>query len=57
MEKRVLFKSVWLPWVLIEPQIAGGLARDHLLRLAGTGRLVFFSVFGLERSEFAAAAD
>lgn len=36
--------------------LLGGLARDHLLRLAGTSRLAFFSVFGLERSEFRAAA-
>lgn len=36
--------------------ILGGLARDHLLRLAGTGRLAFFTVFGLERPEFTAAA-
>lgn len=34
----------------------GGLARDQLLRLAGTGRLAFFSVFGSERPEFVAAA-
>lgn len=36
--------------------LLGGLTRDHLLRLAGTGRLAFFSAFGLERPEFAAAA-
>lgn len=36
--------------------LLGGLARDHLLRLAGTGSLVFFSVFGMERDEFRAAA-
>lgn len=36
--------------------ILGGLARDQLLRLAGTGRLAFFSVFGSERPEFVAAA-
>jgi hypothetical protein len=36
--------------------ILGGLARDQMLRLAGTGRLAFFSVFGLERPEFVAAA-
>ena len=36
--------------------VLGDLTRDHLLRLAGTGRLAFFSVFGLERTEFAAAA-
>lgn len=36
--------------------ILGDLARDHLLRLAGTSRLAFFSVFGMERPEFAAAA-
>ncbi len=39
----------------------GDLARDHLLRLAGTSRLEFFSMFvadaaGIERPEFAAAA-
>lgn len=37
-------------------RLLGGLARDHLLRLAGTGRLAFFSVFGAERPEFAAVA-
>jgi len=41
--------------------LLGGLARDHLLRLAGTGRLAFFSAFfvdaaGAVRPEFAAAA-
>lgn len=36
--------------------ILGGLVRDHLLRLAGTGRLAFFSVFGAEHPEFVAAA-
>lgn len=36
--------------------LLGGLARDHLLRLAGTGRLAFFSVFGPEHPEMAAAA-
>lgn len=37
-------------------RLLGALARDHLLRLAGTGRLAFFSVFGAERPEFRAAA-
>ena len=37
-------------------RVLGELARDHLLRLAGTGRLAFFSVFGAERPEFAAVA-
>lgn len=36
--------------------LLGGLARDHLLRLAGSGRLAFFSVFGPEHPEFAAVA-
>jgi hypothetical protein len=37
-------------------RLLGELARDHLLRLAGSGRLAFFSVFGTERPEFRAAA-
>jgi hypothetical protein len=36
--------------------LLGVLARDHLLRLAGSDRLAFFSVFGTERAEFRAAA-
>ncbi|WP_309708146.1 hypothetical protein [Pseudolysinimonas sp.] len=36
--------------------LLGDLARDHLLRLAARGSLVFFSVFGTERAEFRAAA-
>lgn len=36
--------------------LLGGLARDHLLRLAGASRLAFFSVFGTERPEFRAVA-
>lgn len=36
--------------------LLAGLTRDHLLRLAGTDRLAFFSVFGLEHPEMAAAA-
>jgi hypothetical protein len=36
--------------------LLGELARDHLLRLAGSGRVAFFSVFGTERPEFRAAA-
>jgi len=37
-------------------RVLGELARDHLLRLAGSGRLAFFSVFGPERPEFSAVA-
>jgi hypothetical protein len=37
-------------------RVLGELTRDHLLRLAGSGRLAFFSVFGAERPEFAAVA-
>lgn len=41
--------------------LLGGLTRDHLLRLAGTSRLAFFSTFvadtaGIEHPEFAATA-
>lgn len=36
--------------------LLAGLTRDHLLRLAGRGDLEFFSVYGVERPEFAAAA-
>lgn len=37
-------------------RILGELARDHLLRLAGSGRLAFFTVFPVDRPEFVAAA-
>jgi len=36
--------------------LLGGLARDHLLRLAGTDRLEFFTIYGPQNPEFAAAA-
>lgn len=36
--------------------LLGDLTRDHLLRLAGSSRLEFFSVYGPDRAEFAAAA-
>ena len=36
--------------------VLGELTRDHLLRLAGSSRLEFFSVYGPDRPEFAAAA-
>ena len=36
--------------------LLGGLTRDHLLRLAGTDRLEFFTMYGPQNPEFAAAA-
>jgi len=36
--------------------LLGTLAREHLLRLAARGRLAFFSVFSVDRPEFAAVA-
>ena len=36
--------------------LLGGLARDHLLRLAGTDRLEFFTMYGPQNPEFSAAA-
>lgn len=37
-------------------RLLASLAKDHLLRLAGTGRLAFFSFFAPERPEFAAVS-
>ena len=36
--------------------LLGELTRDHLLRLAGTDRLEFFTMYGPQNPEFAAAA-